>query len=329
MRCLLLMMLVLAMPILLVSGESRRNQSLNYALQGPIHTQLNLTTKLNDDPRTVPMLFIREQEGWLEFDLAGDLIEHGNVDSAGKLLSVSRQKYDAEGRPIEWTFTLDGKTTEGHQEIETLPSGAMVIRSFQNGQMLGRIVTTFNSRNGRGEYWSFGKNGELTSYAIRYRSSTTREDEVWGANGKLVAHTLERYDKQGELIQSLRHDAQGRVVSDLSFRDGVLSSWWQDPKCECTNFASFRKANDSDISYQTTKEGAIFKTVQHHQGRPTNHEIDDEELYDENNHLLERIAYTYERDEHGNWIRRIASVLDTKTGVMVPVREDVRTLTYY
>jgi hypothetical protein len=79
----------------------------------------------------------------------------------------------------------------------------------------------------------------------------------------------------------------------------------------------------------TTKEGILRKTVQHHKGRRTNSEIDDEELYDENDHLLERIAYIYERDSHGNWTKRTSLILDIKTNNMVPVREDTRVLTYY
>jgi hypothetical protein len=150
-----------------------------------------------------------------------------------------------------------------------------------------------------------------------------------GTDGRFVIHTLEHFDDHGNLIESVRLDPQGRVVSDLSFKDGVLTSWWQDPKIDCTNVAGFAWPGDFTVFYTTTEERKLLKTVQHHKGRRTNHEIDDEELYDENDHLLERIAYTYERDNQGNWTKRTSLILDSKTNSMVPVREDNRVLTYY
>src|SRR5204863_5507852 len=107
--------------------------------------------------------------------------------------------------------------------------------------------------------------------------------------------------------------------SDLSFKDEVLTSWWQDPKCDCSNGAGFDWPYDHGISYETTKEGKLLKTVQHHKGRLGSIEVDDEELYDKSDLLLERIAYTYERDGHGNWTKRISLILDLKTGSMIPV----------
>jgi len=58
-------------------------------------------------------------------------------------------------------------------------------------------------------------------------------------------------------------------------------------------------------------------------------EDDEEELLDQSGNLLEKIAFHYRRDQAGNWVERLVSILDPATHEMVDIRLDKRELTYY
>ena len=322
-------LLVFVAGLSLESQEVRFRESQNYGLQGPIHTQLDTSRKLIENPPKGHKLFIPEPEGWIEFDPAGKVIEHGSVNESGKIMTLVREKRDAEGQTTESAVFNGDKTIHYYTQKSILPSGGIESVTFADGNAFSRHISNYNAQTGQEEDIGFDGSGQMVHHSISYRSSTRLENQVWGLNGKFVTHYMQRYDQQGELIESVMLDAQGRVVSDFSFKDGILTSWWQDPKCECTNDGGFVWPYSHAISYQTTEQGALLKTVQHHKGRVGNIEVDDEELYDENDHLLERISYAYERDQYGNWTRRVAAMLDIKTGEMIPVREDIRKLTYY
>src|SRR5947208_10361963 len=308
--------------------KARRSQII-YALAGPIHTQLNSSKKLNEDPREKPTLYIREPEGWLEFDPSGELVESGSVDASGKITTRVREKHDAAGHPMETTIIQADAVIHHRIENDKLKEDTTETRVFENEKLMSRIVNTHNSQTGDAESTTFDAQDNVINHSTAHRSPVRQEAEVYGKDEKFVIHSLRRLDDKGELIESLRYDPEGKVASDLSFKDGVLTSWWQDPKCDCTNRAGFHRPDGTTVLYSTTNEGKLLKNIQRHKGRPTNHEIDDEELYDENNHLLERVAYAYQRDAHGNWTECTVSVLDLKTGIMAPVRKDTRELTYY
>jgi len=300
-------------------------------LRGPIHTQLDSSKKLNDDPRENPRIHVRSQEGWLEFAPDGTLAEHGTLDSSGRVTNRVREKRDADGNSTESIFvdTDSPKVIRQRVENDKPTDGVSETKIFTDEKLTTRIVNIYNPQTSQGESTTFDAEGNIVGHSTGHRNPDRQESEVYGPGGRFIVHSLRRFNSHNELTETLRYDAEGKVISDLSFKDGVLTSWWQDPKCECTNGAGFHQPDGTTVSYNTTKEGRLLKNIQHHVGRPTNHEIDDEELYDESGQLLERIAYTYERDAHGNWTQRIASILDHKTNTMVPVREDTRILTYY
>lgn len=326
----LLLISALFLISVLASGQEKPKfrQSENYGLHGPIHTQLNITKKLNEYPQD-HKLHLRFQEGWVEFDPNGEVIERAHVDASGNLMTTVREKHDSQGRITE-SVTLDkDKTIRSHNEFNRRPDGETETTAFLDDKIFFRHLNKSDAQTGMSESTVFDKDGVVTSYSITHRSPLRVETQVWGKDGKFQLHTLRRYDDDHNLIESVRYDSQGKVVSDMSFKDEVLSSWWQAANCDCTNGVGFNRGNGSTVSYETTRDGKLLKNVQHHKGRRTNHEIDDEELYDENDHLLEKITYSYERDQHGNWTKRVASFLDVKTGDLVPVQEDTRTLTYY
>lgn len=312
------------------SDKPKLRRSEIYGFHGPVHTQLSIPKKLAPDPRGEKRkLLIREPQGWLEFDEAGEIVADGQVDESGQPLAIVRRPQNPQGNELETVITDHHATTHILAKHKETAAGSSESETFVEGKLLGRTESAVHAGKNESETRSFDDKGQMTSHSIFRNAPQRKETLVWGRNGEFVLHDDRRYDEMGNLIESLRHDAEGKIVSDMVFKDGELISWWQDPACNCANVAGFNLSAGRSVTYATSKDGHLRKNISNHHGRSTNLELDDEELYDENDHLLERIAYTYERDEHGNWMRRVTSVLDVKTGDMTPVREDNRKLTYY
>lgn len=311
-------------------GHATMTRAQILGFHGPIHTQKCQTRELAKDPRLQPKLSIRSlHKPWMVFNASGELVEESDLDAAGGLAVVVHRAYDERGEEVG-TEIVDGEKTRHMRTEKTMgPSGPTEIRTYADDKLISRIVESYREHGDGGESRVFDGNGTLTSYSRSQRDKFSQSSEVWGAQGKFVSHFVRRFGPDGDLVQSSRYDESGKLVSDLSFSKGRLTSFWQDPECACTNIAAYNFPGDYTVFYQTDKDGKLFKEIQHHKGRSTNHEIDDQELRDENDRLLERIAYAYERDAQGNWIKRTVSVLNPETGAMVAIREDVRELTYY
>src|SRR5215831_11091332 len=110
--------------------KPRFRQSENSGFKGPIHTQLNITKKLAEYPRD-NKLHLRFQEGWVEFDTKGDVIERAHVDASGNLLTTVREKHDSQGRVTE-SITMDkGKKIHLRNEIDrTAPDATTTTTTF-------------------------------------------------------------------------------------------------------------------------------------------------------------------------------------------------------
>jgi len=309
-------------------SQPRMTQAEVLGFHGPIHTQSLQSREMAKDPRSEPKLRIRDvHKPWMVFNSSGQLVEEGDTGASGNRVIVHRT-YDASGQAVETEIVGDKETRRLRIERTEGPAGTTETKTYNDDKLVGTIVNSRNEKGDGGEGKAFDSQGALTHYSRGHRDEASQTNEVWGANGKFVSHVERRYGSNKDLIQVSRYDESGKLVSDLSFSRGKLTSFWQDPNCNCTNGAAFN-LGDITISYRTEKDGKLYKEIQHHKGRRTNHEIDDQELRDESDHLLERIEYAYVRDAHGNWTKMVISVMDPKTGTMVVIREEERELTYY
>lgn len=301
-----------------------------YGFQGPIHTSEFMIRQLEKDPRSAPKLPVRVlQKGWMVFDESGQLTEEGDLDSAGKIEHVVRRYYDGDGQE-NTTELIDGqKITRYALETRTAADGAVERRNLVNGALQSTIVSRINQPTTAGETTITDAEGKTINHTRWEQDGRTQTMELWGPDGKFIFHSRRTTDDEGDITESSRFDETGRLVSIMAFDKGELTSFWQDPDCKCTNTAPFRGKDGSTIFYTTNEQGKLYKEVQHHPGRLTNQELEVDELYDQNGELVEKIAYAYVRDEHGNWTKRTVSVLDSSKNEMVAVQEDTRELSYY
>jgi hypothetical protein len=300
-----------------------------FAFHGPIHTQKAITRQLEKDLRVQPKLLIRTSKDWLVFDQAGRITEEGNLDGDGKISSLVRRNYNAEGEESS-SVIVDGKqTTEIRLEKSTAADGSVETKTFANDRLVSTVLSKSDASQASDEVTVKDGEGKTISHtrSQKYPAGLTIQSNE--KDGRSVIQARRRVDQDGHVIETSMFDESGKLVSIMSFSKGELTSFWQDPDCSCANGAGFHTADGTTGFYRTDRDGVLYKEIQHHIGRQTNHEIDDDDLYDQSGRLTEKITYTYVRDAYGNWIRRTVSVLDLNTNSMVAVQEDTRELTYY
>jgi hypothetical protein len=323
-----LSLLVLALGVSAVAQQTVPHRTMTTAevlgFYGPIYTQKCMTAPLEKDPRSEPKLHIQILlSPWVKFSATGELLEEGDLDNNGQLVVRVARIHDHNGEEIATEITDGDRKTRYRNERTIAEDGPQETKTYINDVLDSRIVGTSDATI------IFNARGEVISRSLSKRDKLVQDSQSWGKEGKFVIHTLRRMDDQGQTIQSDHFDQAGKLISTMSFSKGELISFWQDPLCDCTNVAAFRRPEGVTIFYKSEKDGRLYKYVQDHKGRPTNHEIDDEELYDQNGQLLERLLYTYERDAHGNWTTTTISAFDMATGNMVPIQRDTRELTYH
>jgi hypothetical protein len=322
-----------AQPVQAQPAQSpHRSPSLaqSYGFQGPIHTSKYVIQQLEKDPRSAPKLPVRlAQKGWMVFDETGQLTEEGDLDPAGKIENVVRVYYDGDGQ-LNTTELIQGQKITRHvHETRTAADGTVERRNIVNGTLQSAAISRTNERKTAGETTVTDANGKTINHTQWEQDGRTQTMESSGPDGRFIFRLQRTTDPEGNITESSKFDETGRLVSGMSFEKGELTSFWQDPNCKCTNAAPFIGKDGSTIFYTTNQEGQLFKEVQHHPSRLTNQEMDQDELYDQSGELVEKIAYAYVRDDHGNWTKRTVSVLDLRTNEMVPVQEDTRELSYY
>jgi YD repeat-containing protein len=308
--------------------------SVQLDFQGAVHTVLTLSQDLNVSPQAKQshVLWITDRNGWLEFSQTGEIIAEGNVDARGKLLRTEHYQYDAEGNQIETTVTEGNKTTIHRWEVRTSQRGSTEFTEtveYVDGKPGSPSRIAYNPETG--ESRALDDNGEVLKRSIRLEKDGKTDSQFWIGKATFVFHHLERFDHKGNLVQSFSYNAEGEVISSLSFKDNALTSWWHAPKGPCSGSAKVHPDDQTMVFYAgwCGSGPELIKEVRRYLKPHSEADMTGEELYNENGKLLERIDYAYEFDEHHNWTRCVVSVMDWDTGMMVPVKEFIRKLSYY
>lgn len=310
-----------------VSGQSPAPYPLSTGYADPrggLHTQKVDTRFLRPDPRVHPRLGVVWAEAWLVFDRFGELSEQGRRDKNGTIKIILKRSVDQNGEEIRTMEMPNGV----HDETREGGNGGHEFKWLRDGVQVQRIESEADG-NGRITARTYDKDDHLIGQRQAQYSNHTYTTVMRDATGKIAHTTVRRTDNDRQTVEASQYDGSGRLISTMLFSQGQLTSFWQDPACKCRNFAGFNSPQGATVLYRTEPDGHLFKDVKNHFGRRTSNELDDEELYDETGHLLERINYDYKRDARGNWTKRTVSIFDSATNSMVPVQEDLRELTYY
>lgn len=318
----------------------------NSALHGRVHTARVITRELSPDPRTHsphshegPKLSIQEPGAWQVFGPDGDIIQSG-----GNLFKPTRERKIVDGLT---TVVISGTADDPEslrREERFAPDGGLIEKfAYVHGNLVSHhlVERSTGSLEDTTKDTGYDGAGHVTSYGIERHDKHGRAIEwILFSFGRFIFHQRDSYDetKDGDddsaLISSAWFDENGLLFREITLRKGEAVSWWQRPNCNkvCEGHwdgVGLGFSFDRTVFYEFQRDGSLLTTIQNHKGRYGNIENDDVELLNEDGMLLEKIAYSYVRDDMGNWTERRVSILDPATGLMLGVRLDIRDLTYY
>src|SRR5262245_51026094 len=81
--------------------------------------------------------------------------------------------------------------------------------------------------------------------------------------------------------------------------------------------------------YPNGGAGQLFTRISTYADMKRFFEPDTVERLDASGSVIDKIAFRYEHDAHGNWTTRVISVLDPVTNDLIEIECDTRTITYY
>lgn len=321
----------------------------NYALHGRVHTARVITREISPDPRTrnphsheTPKLSVQEPGAWIVFSPDGDAIESGPLSQDGIPIAAIRETKVTDGlKTVTFSGTADDPEAFRREEKFAPDGGLIEELAYQHDKLVSRHVQERDDNTGSIEDTVYDANGNIESYSSVRHDKRGRDVEwIVFAGRRLVLHQRDSYDEASEgdddsaLTSRAWFDENGLLFREITLRDGEATSWWQRPNCgkvceQQTDGVGLDFPFDHSVFYEFQLDGSLLTTTQQHKSRYGNIDNDDDELLDQDGKILEKIAYSYQRDEFGNWTERTVSILDPATGQMLDVRLDKRDLTYY
>jgi hypothetical protein len=310
------------------------NDAVNIGLRGPVHKVQATVIRLDKDPRLNPKLTFWPFNSDTVFDRSGRIIEQGSASADGTSEAITHIEYDAQGNKRTWVERNGAVVAASATKFVTQGTAS---ETYSDGKLVARSVPAYDEQGNVLSSATYDGSGNvLMSSTNRYDSSQRlAEYTVTGSNNCLVVHVRQNYDANGDLNDREELNAAGQTVRSMVFRAEHLVSWWQSPEPQqplCGGSSPpgfFNRAEGWAVFYQIQPDGSLQSTVQHYPKGGSNIENDDVERLDGNGGLLEKLTFRYQRDALGNWTVRSVSAWDPQTGIMVPIEEDHRTITYY
>lgn len=292
-----------------------------WAFKGPIRNVKEHYQALNPDPRPA-MPAGSAHTFWQLFDVNGVELERGELDEQDNPIKIEHFEIDP-SRNMQ-VMRQEGRIVE----IDLGPFGSTEIRDYRGDKLMFRTVVAYDELGRLAESKVF-QVGEL--HLTRKHRYGNRVDEywVWGYKGAFVQHRLSRYDEDGDLIEQTDYDAKDEPIVIFRLHKASLIYFWRNPACKCASSVRVEfPQKGTAASYLVDEQGVFKKEIEHFRIPWPGFGVDDE-TYDASGKLIDRVTCDYQDDSHGNWISRVTSVRDPKTGAMVPIAKEVRTLTYY
>lgn len=324
----------------LADGQAQHQwtEAENYGLRGPVHVLITTSKAVNAVPGTDQGLAAPVGMGWMEFDRHGSLLASGQDASKSGSALRNVYEYDEQGRmTVKGNWAADGETLI-RQEYTYGPFGPVEVRWYSGKKFTGRTVVEYDKNGSFLRDASYDPDGHLTHESLKRQGEHTNTVEQKGrtADGTTTVHLLDRVDDKSAILEHQSLDEKGRIIGILRMHDGEFLSWWMNPDFQCAlgqNEEGIFNWNDEkrrlQIYFNLRCPGTLEITRLHHAGKDGSLENDLEERTLEDGTVLERVEYEYARDAHENWTKRVVLQWDRKKNIMIAVREDQRTISYY
>jgi len=222
----MIMTLMLSLIFCSVAEAQKKSARELEGLKGPVRKITEETVKLSEERGNR----IEAENGSVTivvFDSAGNLLEHTTYSpnpNSGKLEQLDRSvySYDAEGRRTKKEFSdiplvlLPG---EGPIPKKEMPPPRVRTR---DGATLQTEVDKFDASGNRVETITYNGTAEGAMFkreTYNYNAQTrTREKLTYDFRNQLVEKTINKFDEQGNLVESLSFDLVGKGMFDTKTR---------------------------------------------------------------------------------------------------------------
>lgn len=332
------MILIVLLALLAPPTEVKNSDAVELGFRGPVR-EVVTTSRIagSEQPGDI---FLGANCQQCAFDAAGNRVFEIHRNHQGGVLDSVRRDFDARNRLLRETWSSPTGETQKQITLTYGPHGPTEIRSVEA------------SRTTRVTTYEYGEGGALRAITL--------ED-----GGKVISRSEHQRDAKGNLVGWKTRDDTGRVTSHVEQslaadnkierivaygEDGTERlrmqatptaargggdaaepevAMWRDPAAGENVYGSqlFFDGPRSRSLRSYRQDGRYDRTVYRYQD-------DDRRLpieatrYDPDGNLVEKVTWSYTLDEHGNWTRREARVLDPASGSMRPARTDERVITY-
>lgn len=313
-------------------------ESENYGLRDFVHIVITTSKGLNQEPGPSPGLEDSVGSGWLEFDRHGSLLSSSVNPEKGESLPKNVYEYDGQGRITMKGVWADDGVSVNRQEYKYGPFGVVEARFYMGGKLTSRTTVDYDGEGNLVHDAAYDAEGNLMNQSLKKHDKRLNSEEEEGVDGQGVSfvHVGDRYDEKTGILEHQTMDENGHVVGILQLRDSEFLSWWRSPDFVCPPgqieigiFNWNDEAKRFQIYFNMRCPNTLEITRLHHAGKTGNIENDLEERTLEDGTVIERIEYQYLRDAHDNWTKRVVLRWDLKQKLMVPLREDQRTISYW
>lgn len=305
----------------------------NLGFKGPVRSVLTTVSRPNPDPRpqTKRRLSVQGNPDWAVFDLAGRRLEFPKYIRNDSIGQISKCIYKNDGEEV--CTDGSGEQYESQKKETTMADGTHEVTYFLGGKIISREVTVVDENGNVIGSRDYDNVGRLT---LENSTLPNGNDEmkIYDQNGQSSLYLQTHVSDDKTRFDRWSYGPNGNLVWHLAINDnGELLSDWYDvgykPKISSSDSLGICRPRLC-VSYKFDERGSgrLEKTVQHTPGEG-NVEPDDEEHYNFDGIMDERIDIKYLRDTQGNWTSRSVFVWDTTTNQMTEIEQDTRTIQYY
>jgi len=331
-RTLPLWVLLCSLATASAADEPRKwTDALNRGLQGPVHTVKLKINRLPDFTRLHSEAALLAFDPWMVFDPTGSFIERASSLAAdGTPEVISRNRTGPDGLS-ETEEIRAGQATIWRSEQTFGPYGPIETRNYRDGVLQTSAKYDYDAVGNVTDQSVYDPAGKLLNRSISRYGDSGRlvEWEVHGPGDQFQLHVMDTYGGNGAFLGRDVLDAEGRIILSMAFRQERLMSSWHAPECQGVPLGFTVSNGDRSAAHDVKDDCSLEVTAERHAARQSNLENDEVERFNEAGQSLEKLTFHYERDDYGNWIRRMVSAWDTSTSSFVPIEEDTRTVTYY
>lgn len=245
-------------------------------------------------------------------------------DGKGNITGRVEIRRDEDGRSVEdVAYDNEGNQTSRATTING-PHGPIEVKNFAGGKLQATETIEYDAEGRLLRSRRVEADGTIAYERNVAYNKNLVEERLHSRNSN--RRSVRKYTDSTE--EWLDYDQSDNLILQATFNGAQLTSWWMKPNSGFGLGFATNPSPGQSVSYSTTDDGALERTVYLHPGRKGNVEPDEVLHFNAAGLLVEDARISYQRDAYGNWIRREITVVDAEQGQVV-LQRDTREITYW